>query len=740
MLDGTGAVRDPDAFIDHLGALLEGPGAGRIAVLGGHDLPVSRLAGALPARVAGVEDLLLTVTEIQDLAAGWAPPLGVSPRSAARGEFSHARPGPPVSPEAVHAATGGWLGPTRVLCANPLATGASRRAILSPLLQWLAGIDPQGLIAQAAFLPEYTEQVLAAFHPHRTDPGPTLEQLVQLGLVVPSRHGPWCMPTLIRQVLAESVRQAREPGVTVARAAAVDALAAAGRIETAIKAALHGRAWDRATDLILEHWAELYYTDRPALARLTAELPRLVIGGMDVSAVVSQLLTTVVHGQGQKRWPAVEPDLARDKTGQRFRAATTRLSRDPDHRALVLGLIEVGYLRTAGHFTASARAAVRLRRALAAALTTHRIRPLLAGVSELQAGISLHLADRLQDAQAAYEQAYFWATQAGAPALQADAAAQLALVTAHLYDTGRARRWIGWAEEPLARNDREASTAERTLELARAHVAFTELDHEAVRTILPRLPAAPDRDEFWAAHAFLLALWWGYRDQTMQAEHRILDWRRDRPHAHHAALSERLLTEALHAVRFGTGHTGPVPGWEHSQLLANLEALRCLRAGDPDGALRALPLPERTIPRHRSLAMMIDVLARTGATPSTAPDTVLHQLAAIHADGGELADLAGFHALGWTPVFRRLGMINDTDAARLHAHARTLDGPDEPPALTPRERQVLHLLREGQTRHQMATTTFRSENTIKGQLRSLYAKLGASTAAQALDQARRYGL
>ncbi len=752
VLDGAWAARDPGAFIDHLSILLESPGAGRVAVVGGPDLPTGSLAGAFPARLAGPEDLVLTVAEIRRHAAGWALQRGTDHRSPASGRWPDGRPlngrsVPPLSPEAIHAATGGWMEAVRILCADPLATGTARKAILSPLLQWVAMENQDGLIAETAFLPEFTEEILAAFPSHRSDPVPTLERLRQLGLVVRTPHGKWFMPTLIQHVLQESVRQSRGQRVRGLTAAAVDALAAVGRIEAAVEAALRGRAWDRATDLLLEHWADLYYTDGPALARLAAGLPRLVIGGVDATAVVSQLLTTIVDERGEMRLPAVNPDYAHDETGQQLRTATTRLYRNPDHRALTLGLIEVGYLRTAGHFIQSAHAAERLRRALAAALATHRIRPLLAGATELQAGISLHLADRLQDARVAYEQAHFWAERAGAHALRAgthalraDAAAKLALVSAHLWDTDQTRRWIVQAEGPLAQGGWGASTAERTLDLARAHVAFAELDRDAVRTILRRLPAEPDQDEFWAPHAFLLALWWGHRGQALQAEQRIFDWRQSRPHSHHAPLAERLLSEALHAVRLGTGHAGVVPGWEHSELLANLEALRCLHAGDVNGALRALRLPQRTTPRHRNVAMMIDVLARTGATPDNVEETVLDQLAAIHGHGGELNDLAGFHALGWTPIFLRLGMIDDIGAVRLQAHARPLSGPGEPPSLTPRERQVLHLLREGKTRRQMAAATFRSENTIKGQLRSLYAKLGASTARQALDQARHYGL
>src|SRR5690606_37378529 len=108
--------------------------------------------------------------------------------------------------------------------------------------------------------------------------------------------------------------------------------------------------------------------------------------------------------------------------------------------------------------------------------------------------------------------------------------------------------------------------------------------------------------------------------------------------------------------------------------------------------------------------------------------------------GGELADLAYLHPFGWTPVFRRLGMMDDDEAARVAAVTNPAGVRENVPVLTPREREVLRMLREGLTRRQMATSTYRSENTIKGQLRSLYGKLGATTAGEALEAARHFGL
>lgn len=142
----------------------------------------------------------------------------------------------------------------------------------------------------------------------------------------------------------------------------------------------------------------------------------------------------------------------------------------------------------------------------------------------------------------------------------------------------------------------------------------------------------------------------------------------------------------------------------------------------------------------RTQAAIIEAIARAQATPETADESVLRQLPVLYRQGGEVSDLAYFHPFGWTPVFVRLGMIDEATAARISAVTNPASGRrDAAPRLTAREQEVLSLLREGLTRKQMAETTYRSENTIKGQLRSLYGKLGASTAQEALEAARRYG-
>lgn len=86
------------------------------------------------------------------------------------------------------------------------------------------------------------------------------------------------------------------------------------------------------------------------------------------------------------------------------------------------------------------------------------------------------------------------------------------------------------------------------------------------------------------------------------------------------------------------------------------------------------------------------------------------------------------------------------EAADLLAIRKQLPVPDIYPEsielirLTKRESEVLDQLAAGLSRAEIARTTFLSENTIKQQMRSLYAKLGAASRADAVTRAREAGL
>jgi DNA-binding NarL/FixJ family response regulator len=63
-----------------------------------------------------------------------------------------------------------------------------------------------------------------------------------------------------------------------------------------------------------------------------------------------------------------------------------------------------------------------------------------------------------------------------------------------------------------------------------------------------------------------------------------------------------------------------------------------------------------------------------------------------------------------------------------------------PPALSPRERDVLHELARGATYADIAAHLYVSENTVKTHVSSLYGKLGVSRRSEALAVARKVAL
>ncbi|GAA1131142.1 helix-turn-helix transcriptional regulator [Citricoccus alkalitolerans] len=732
-------------IISRVGALLEDPAAGRVAVVADQGAPVGRLAAAFPTRIAGPRDLHLTESEIltlaEQLSAGSAPDPAAG--TLTTGEHTGGQPGRlplPLTPRRIHQKTGGWFLPAAILIADPLGVQSARQSLFSALMRWLHPQDADGSISQAGYLPQFTEDVIDAFRPEGFGAMPSARDLESLGLLIRDGSGGWFMPWLVRDCLRDAMQEGHPHRVAELNRAVDEALAATGHIEAVVQRTVDARAWNRLEELLLEHWADLFVWNEPVLASAVNSFPRAEVAGVDVTAFMPGLLNATDPDTVPFTLPAQRPDHDRDEGLQRLRAGTARLYRTPDRKALTLGTIEVAYLRRVGLFTESADAAVRLNVALSAALSTTPVRPVMASFVRLQAGISLHLADRVAEAKTAYEKAFRWALRSSAEPLIAEVAGKLALLSIHQGNTDRARFWVAKVEAPLAQVRWARNVAAFAADVARAHLALTELDLVKAHAVLDELPPDLDTDEFWASHAALLVRAASVEGRGADAARWVLGWRQERPAAAQSPLAKRILSEAFHAARISAGDLTVVPGWDRNQELADLEALRCLLKGDSDAALRALRMPERFGQRNRNLSALIGVLARARCTPATVPDPVVRQLASIHQHGGALADLSAFHTLGWTPVFRRAGLVDDAGLARLQQLASPALVEREAPALTSREREVLQSLKAGMTRRQIAESTYRSENTIKGQIRSLYAKLGASSAAEAMEQARHFGL
>ncbi len=74
------------------------------------------------------------------------------------------------------------------------------------------------------------------------------------------------------------------------------------------------------------------------------------------------------------------------------------------------------------------------------------------------------------------------------------------------------------------------------------------------------------------------------------------------------------------------------------------------------------------------------------------------------------------------------------------ALAATGPVPDGGPSLSPRETEVLQLIADGMENKQIATELGLSEATVKGYLRNVFDRLGASSRAEAVATALRHGM
>ncbi|SMY12996.1 helix-turn-helix transcriptional regulator [Brevibacterium jeotgali] len=685
-------------------------------------------------RMARASDLLLSVDEVDALATSTAS-VRAPPATTAE----------PISgePAHLHRLTGGWLEPTLILLLDPQALTRAKEAMLPSLSRWIVQHHHGWEVAKAAFLEPITADTLAAFFREIHGSPPSIADMRAAGFLVLDEDGTVFMPDLIRHCLTALVHQNDRALADDLVAVAIDAVAESVNVTSAVQHAVSRRHWHALGDLLSERWTDLFTSDARIIRRLFESLPTSVIdqwlGEFGGAAV------RLLKGAGPDGMSFMLPDgrleHEKDTLALRLQAKTTSLYRDPGPAALSFGLLEVGYLRLAGHDAQAAVAARRLLTALHSAESQRRIRPALASVVNLHSGVPLAIGGDPVLAYSSYRAAYHQVAGSDHHFLLSDTTSKLALLTALRGDTHEAREWITAHDRWIGEVGWGRKMVGRSAHLARALVALADLDLNAMDTALRVLPATPDQDETWQVHAYLLAMRSLVAGQPRRALIITSSMRHQRPHPSQTPLAQHLFAIADRAAEvsnpLGAPAIEPASATPHAPELRLLDAYRALLIGDVDHAAALVGRARTDVlgTRWLNVAMQLHIVMDR----QDKSDMVEYLVEDVVSGQGALVDLA---------LLQRHAVLSDSHLQRLSDAQRarlsrippipTLERPR--PTLTPRELEVLDGLRQGLTRRQIAERQFRSENTVRSQVRSLYQKLSAGTLDEALAAARRWGL
>ncbi|MDQ6522995.1 LuxR C-terminal-related transcriptional regulator [Nocardioides sp. LHD-245] len=502
---------------------------------------------------------------------------------------------------------------------------------------------------------------------------------------------------------------------TVPSVDALGALVAAGRVSEAI-------------DAFESDWVELWYTCEPAVLRS-------FVDGLPTEAIASRpglRFVAVASGQvtGDSAWALVDEAMARIRRGRR-----------PDAEILLAHLLSSLQHRASGQLL-QARLLLDGARPVAtrtAVAPDGDLDPALLAFSRLQYGLTALLGGDVAGARNLIQTAYDAEGLHGSPAGRAHLGAHLALVCAVAGELLAAEEHLVRAEELAAGPGRVVTATADALRLTRlilfvdrralpgagrmvqartpasygmlwplalwAHAQFLLLTgrHEAGLRLLAQAEVAASADSgegiasevARAAQADLNLALGNVREAWVAVE----PGSSRSPWSAVAEATVLYVSGEFETVRYAARVARSAHDLtpRESARLRGLEAAACLAGGDEDSA-------------RRLLGVVVDLARRQGwrSFVSYLPRPLVAFALREGRLPAELAEATRDAAGGWVP------------------------GPALSAPLSPREREVFRLLLEGTARADIADRLGVSINTVKTQIRSLYAKLGVSSRGEVL--------
>ncbi|MFC0582870.1 helix-turn-helix transcriptional regulator [Micrococcoides hystricis] len=353
---------------------------------------------------------------------------------------------------------------------------------------------------------------------------------------------------------------------------------------------------------------------------------------------------------------------------------------------------------------------------------------------DLHVGLSLLKGLDLPGAELAFTDSYNAAKSEENHFIAADAAGKLALL---LMLDGRFTDGVSWYKrcfEHAYAAPWGAALIRRCGSLAKGLWQLQQLNYSGLSETLRELKSH-HQDLLWEIELYLssaVEMFYYIAPNSVTTARQALE----QSEYQFSPLGELFLSNTVEMARFDQGLTGEL---ESRPTLTTI--LFALQINHPDAAARLLHL----MPQQHPLGMWNRMLEAVKAYLRADDDIPLPELAAQYRHLGIGSDslleaLLVSQFPGSREVYKHLGLSEAESSLLTQIGEQWSATLEEAPQLTPREQAVLDLLRQGLSRTEIAAKTFRSENTVKAQIRSLYRKLDASNRDQALRRARIFGL
>lgn len=507
--------------------------------------------------------------------------------------------------------------------------------------------------------------------------------------------------------------------------------------------------WPRCVRIIERSWLQLAFEgDLQLLSRVVLSLPEADCRSSETVGHLSELFGAIPLGSVPVEVPTKPESIA-------------KLARSGDVRAFV-GRVSLAFIarRLHGHNRAAraialAASAVVDQAPLGAANSAHGPIPGnsvadLKTFFYLQCGLTAHQADDPGMALRMFNQAWREREYDATGFAARGAAVRLAIEAAVAGTPEAARRWLARADEQPRSSTFAEQYASRGVDLAAFLIALDSADAREIATNSTAVTEGSERDEQWPfvswAHTrHALMRWEPERALAMLDSLERHAPQTSRSDGLYAALVPMLRAEAELALGRGNRALAALAGTPPTRYFGRLtEARIALLTGNVH---RASALSAETAAlsdltrRARIEVLLIQSVAELhmGHVPPAA--AAARRAAALMTDDAPRAAVLGIPG-------RALQELADAipEAAPLAELRETLRMADIYPEsialvhLTDRESAVLDLLASGVSRDELAAALFVSENTVKSQVRSLYAKLGATSRDAAITRARELGI